>query len=132
MKNLGLHIVSLIAFTFFTLSAFAQNEVEESAKTAIKTANAKTLATNFNDSVEISFDGQKQSYSKTQAEFVIKDFFKKYPVTDFEYVHQGSSKEGLKYIIGKYKHAGGSFRVYMLIKQFKGKYLIDTLDFSAE
>jgi hypothetical protein len=119
-------------FCCLSTSLFAQNEVEESAKNAIKNGNAKALSTNFNETVEISFDGQKQSYSKTQAEFVVRDFFKKYPVTDFEYLHQGSSKEGLKYIIGKYKHAGGSFRVYMLIKQFKGKYLIDTLDFSAE
>jgi hypothetical protein len=123
----------LIALYFgVTSNLFAQNEVEENAKTSIKSGNAKQLSNNFNDTVEISFDGQKQSYSKTQAEFVVRDFFKKYPVTDFDYIHQGSSKEGLKYIIGKYKHAGGSFRVYMLIKQFKGKYLIDTLDFSAE
>jgi hypothetical protein len=132
MKTRFFHSVLILMFCCLSTSLFAQNEVEESAKNAIKNGNAKALSTNFNETVEISFDGQKQSYSKTQAEFVVRDFFKKYPVTDFEYLHQGSSKEGLKYIIGKYKHAGGSFRVYMLIKQFKGKYLIDTLDFSAE
>lgn len=132
MKTIITYCVFLMSVLVAANVATAQADVEGDAKTALKTANAKQLAVNFNDMVELGFDGQKQAYSKTQAEFVIKDFFKKYPVTDFEYLHQGSSKEGMKYIIGKYKHAGGSFRVYMLIKQFKGKYLIDTLDFTAE
>lgn len=77
-------------------------------------------------------DGEKKSYSKTQAEFVIKDFFKKFPPTDFQFIHQGASKEGIKYAIGKYSHSGGSFRVLVLIKQYRGNYQVDLMDFSDE
>lgn len=110
----------------------AQSDVIKNTKTALKTGSSKALAGYFNEMVELSINGDKSSYSRTQAEFVLKNFFKKYPPADFDYIHQGSSKEGLKYTIGKYKYPGGSFRVYMLIKQFKGKYFIDTLNFDKE
>lgn len=124
----------LLAFLFLGISrnAEAQNDVTNNAKVALKTGSSKELVKYFNNIVELSFDGEKSNYSKTQAEFVLKDFFKKYPPTEFEYIHQGASKEGLKYAIGKYTYSGGSFRVYILVKQFNGNYLIDTLDFSKE
>lgn len=122
----------LLAFALFLENAQAQNDIINNGKVSLKTGSSKELVKYFNDIVELSFDGEKSNYSKTQAEFVLKDFFKKYPPVDFQYIHQGSSKEGLKYAIGKYSYQGGSFRVYILIKQFNGNYLIDTLDFSKE
>jgi hypothetical protein len=109
-----------------------QTEALTNTKVSLARADPKSLTRYFNDYVEISFDGEKNSYSKTQAEFVMKDFFKKYPPVSFELIHQGASKEGLRYAIGKYSFSKGSYRVYILIKQFKGNYLIDTLNFSEE
>jgi len=128
-KNILLTIIFGVAFF---LSALGQSEVINNAKTALKSGSSKELSRYCNKMVELNFDGEKSSYSKTQAEFVLRDFFKKHPPTDFEYIHQGASKEGLKYAIGKYTYSNGSFRVYMLVKQFNGNYLIDTLDFSKE
>lgn len=127
-------LVFLFVFSFLGLTkrAEAQNDVINNGKVALKTGSSKELVKYFNNIVELSFDGEKSNYSKTQAEFVLKDFFKKYPPVEFEYIHQGASKEGLKYAIGKYTYSGGSFRVYILVKQFNGNYLIDTLDFSKE
>lgn len=122
----------LVSLILFTKISKAQNEIMSNTKTALSQADQKSLVTYFNEMVEISFEGEKASYSKTQAEFVLKDFFRKYPPVTFEFIHQGSSKEGLKYAIGKYTHTQGSFRVYILIKQFNGSFLIDTLDFSEE
>jgi len=115
------------------ISVNAQNEeIINNGKMALKTGSSKELSRYFNDIVELSIAGEKSSYNKSHAEIVLKDFFKKYPPVDFQYIHQGSSKEGLKYAIGKYSYTGGSFRVYILIKQFKGNYFIDTLEFSKE
>lgn len=122
----------LIGFILIAGNLAAQSDIVNNGKVALKTGSSKELVKYFNDIVELSFDGEKSNYSKTQAEFVLKDFFKKYPPVDFQYIHQGSSKEGLKYAIGKYSYNGGSFRVYILIKQFNGNFLIDTLDFSKE
>jgi hypothetical protein len=110
----------------------AQGDVLASAKTALKVGGSKELTRHFNQMVELAFDGNKSRYSQTQAEFVLKDFFAKNPPASFEIIHEGSSKDGLKYAIGKYSYKGGSYRVYMLIKQFKSVYLIDTIDFTKE
>lgn len=117
---------------FASFKADAQDDIINNGKQAIRTGNSKDLSKYFNDLVDLGFDGEKASYSKTQAEFVLRDFFKKYPPMDFQYVHKGSSKEGLTYTIGNYFYNGGSFRVLIYIKQFKGNFLIDYLDFSKE
>jgi uncharacterized protein DUF4783 len=115
------------------VNVHAQSDVIKNVRTAMKTGSSKELVKYINNTVELTFDGAKSSYSKTQAEFILKDFFKKYPPKDFQYIHQGASRqEGLKYVIGKYTYENGSFRVYMLFKQFKGVYLVDLIDFSKE
>ncbi len=125
-----------IAFTFFLFfiaqTAFSQSPVINNVRAALKAGSAKELVKNFNNTVELNFDGEKSSYSRTQAEFVLKDFFKKYPPSDFEYIHQGSSQQGLTYVIGKYSFEGGSFRVLMYIKKINDSYLVDLIDFSRE
>ncbi|MEN7547676.1 DUF4783 domain-containing protein [Rapidithrix thailandica] len=125
-------IVNFLQLGFMTSTVGQDEDVIASARTAIKQGNAKNLSSYFNELVELNFDDEKSSYSKTQAEFVLKEFFKKYPAKDFRYIHKGASKEGLLYAIGKYTYEGGSFRVYILVKQMNGKYIIDTIDFGED
>ena len=124
-----------MTFCFFALAATpvsAQNEVINNVRDALKTGSSKELSKHFNNTVEISINGEKASYSRNQAEFILKDFFDKHPPQGFRYVHQGASKEGLKYTVGTYTHDRGEFRVFMLIKQFGGSYLVDKIDFNQE
>lgn len=120
---------------FLTNISLAQNDAKAQVgniKTAIKAGSSKELVRYMADNIDINLDSKKSTYSRAQAEFVMKDFFKKYVVTDFQFVHQGESKDGHKYAIGSYKFEGGTYRVYLLLKSVKGVYLIDTLDFSEE
>jgi Domain of unknown function (DUF4783) len=140
------YLKSTLLFLFFVFAlnvSYAQEEVIVSAKTALKLGNSKDLSKFFHNMVELKItddevDGANNNYSKTQAEYVLKGFFKDNPPQDFVYVHQGTSKEGLKYAIGKYTYkdnagkAAGSFRVFMKLKQYDGSYLIDEIDFSKE
>ncbi len=89
----------LFILLVMSLAGYAQEVVIDNAKTAIKSGSSKELSSYCNKVVELNFDGDKSTYSKTQAEFVLRDFFKKYPPTDFEYIHQGASREGLRYAI---------------------------------
>lgn len=113
-----------------TAPAHAQNEVINNVRDALKTGSSRELNKYLNNTVEISINGEKSSYSRNQAEFVLKDFFNKYPPKGFRYVHQGSSKEGIKYTIGTYSYDRGEFRVFMVIKQISGTYLVDKIDFN--
>lgn len=122
-----------ILATVFASGAFAQGEEAlNGVKAAIKAGSAKEVSRYFNNSVEIGLNGDKSSYSQAQAEFVLRDFFSKTPVAGFEYLHQGSSNEGQKYAIGKYTSKGGSYRVFIVVKQAGGSYKIDTIDFTKE
>lgn len=131
-KQLTIITIFFLGIYLIHLEGNAQNEVLTNTRTSLAQANPKSLTKFFNEFVEINLNGEKGNYSRTQAEFVMKDFFRKYPPSGFELIHQGASKEGVKYAIGQYSHHKGSFRVYILIKQFKGDYLIDTLNFSEE
>ena len=119
-------------FLLLAPQAKAQKEIIDNLRTALKTGSSRELVKNFNTMVELNFEGEKSNYSRSQAEIVLKEFFKKYPPTDFQFIHQGSSKQGLTYVIGKYTFDEGSFRVWILIKKFKDNYLVDSIDFSRE
>lgn len=112
--------------------AAAQGEVLINAKSAIRIGSSKDLSRHFNSTVELGFEGNKSNYSQTQAEFVLKDFFNKTPAIGFDYIHQGASREGLRYAIGKYSHHSGSYRVVIYVKHLKGNYVIDMIDFTRE
>lgn len=122
----------VIGFLLMNISVSAQGDVISHVRAAMKTGSSKELTRYFHDNVEMIFDGQPSDYSRTQAEFVLKDFFKKYPPIDFQYIHQGASKEGIKYAIGKYAFDNGSFRVLLRAKEFGNNYRIYSIDFTKE
>ena len=116
----------------FTGQVQAQSEVLSGIRMALRNGDSRELAEYFNTSVEIGFNGDKSTYSQTQAEFVLRDFFSKQTPTGLDRLHGGSSDQGLTYEIMKYKYPGGSYRVMVYIKQFKGENLIDTIEFTKE
>lgn len=130
IKRVRYLLILLITLSFLTL--FAQSDVINNVRSALKAGSSKELIKYFNETVELNLDGKKSSYSKTQAEFVLKDFFKQYQPVNFQYIHQGASKEGFKYAIGKYTFENGSFRVWILFKHSDSKYYADRIDFTKE
>lgn len=112
--------------------SFSQGEIINDIKDAIKTGSSKEIARFLNQSVDVTLDGNMQSYSKTQAEYVLKDFFKNKPPSSFTIVHQGASKGGLPYAIGQYISKGETYRVWVRIKNTGSQYLIHEISFIKE
>lgn len=132
MKAINL-IASIILITHLSfLDVSAQNTVFDEAREAIKIGSSKELVNFLSVVTEIKIDGKSSNYSKSQAEYVLKDFFKEFPPKRFSYIHEGSSKEGLHYAIGKYEYEGGAHRVYILFKKIEDRYMIDTMDLTKE
>ncbi len=117
-----------------TIVAQAQGEAFSAVRAAIRSGSSKAVAQYFGGTVELSFDGDKQSYSATQAEFVLKDFFAKNGPASFELVHQGASTSGgVQYAVGKFGAKSGNYRVFIKMKPAAGGALqIDTMDFTHE
>ncbi len=112
--------------------AAANPDVLSTVKSALRAGSAKDLAHWFSPTIDLGVDGDKQSYSTTQAEFVVRDFFAKNPPTTFEFIHQGASDAAAPYAIGRYVAKTGSFRVLIKMKNQRGTMLIDNLDFARE
>ncbi|MCE2935409.1 MAG: DUF4783 domain-containing protein [Cyclobacteriaceae bacterium] len=112
--------------------AVAQAEWHGPIREAIKAGDAKALARHFNTSIEITLDGNVSSYSKTQGEFVMRDFFKKSPPANFTIMHTGASKGGLQYAIGRYESGGTSYNVLIRVKDVGGQLLIHEMSFVKE
>ena len=112
---------------------FAQNEIFNPIKDVLKTGNAKEVSQYLSQSVDISVDGNLNTYSKAQAEFVLRDFFKKHPPTDFNIVHSGKSPKGdLRYCIGNYQSNTETYNLMVRVKEVNGQNLIQELTFQKE
>jgi hypothetical protein len=82
----------------------------------MKTGNAMLVARYFDQAVEINLPDKGGSYSKSQAEIVLKDFFDNNPVKGFEVIHKGQNA-GSQFCIGTLLTRNGSFRTTIFMKQ---------------
>ncbi len=101
----------------FPAIALSNYDVIDNVTTAIKAGNAAQLASFFDNTVELTIRNKQASYSKAQAQVVIKDFFDKNPVKSYAVVHRGSSEAGSAYAIGILTTATQTFRTYIYVKQ---------------
>lgn len=124
--------VFLILMLATGTQTWAQPEIFNPLRDAIKKGDATTLVKSFAQSVDINLEGNINTYSKAQSEFILKDFFKKHPVTDFAIVHTGSSKAGLQFAIGRYLSANESFTVLIRVRQVGEPYLVHEISFTKE
>lgn len=127
--------VRIVSTTFLLiLLAFGASaqDVFAPMKEAIKASNAKEVVKFFNTSVDMNLAGTASMYSKAQAEIVLRDFFKKYPATDFRIQHTGSSKGGLQFAIGEYVSNSDVFDVLIRVKEVSKSYLIHEINFVKE
>lgn len=124
----------VFTFVFVLISqlVWAQADIFAPMKDALKAGSAKELVKHVNQSVDINLEGEVNTYSKAQSEFVLRDFFKKYPASDFTIEHTGSSKSGLQYAIGNYKSNNDQFNVLIRVKQAGNVYLIHEISFVKE
>ncbi len=131
---LSLFIVGLTCAPFFTsVASNTQPDLLENIGSAIKTGSAQELSTFLGNNIDIKISGEEATYSKKQAEQVLRDFFKKTPPTSFKLIHKGTSREGAKYAIGSLQTNGGKkFRTYIYIKGEQGEKVIEELRFEPQ
>jgi hypothetical protein len=124
--------VLIVVLAGFHSEILAQGDVIDQVKESIKAGSAKELSKYLNQTVDVTLDGSPQSYSKAQAEFVLRDFFKQHPPAEFSIIHQGSSKGGQPFAIGQFKSGGETYRVFMKIKAINSQQLVHEISFAKE
>ena len=96
-------------------------DINGAVASAIKAGDAKALSLYFNSSVDLTAPGVDGTYSKSQAEMIVKNFFALNKPVSFSINQNGNSSEGSQYSIGTLVTAKGKFRTYFLVKKVSGK-----------
>ena len=120
---------SIAALTVLVSSFTILASIDEVVN-AMKSGNAAQVARFFDNSVEISMPDKSNSFSKTQAEIVLKDFFANNPVKGFEVIHKGENA-GSQYCIGTLLTKNGSFRTTVFMKQKGDLQVLQELRFES-
>lgn len=117
-------------FSFLSFKATAQNSVDLVAK-AMKSGNAAEIAKYFDKIVDITMQNDQSTYSRSQAEMVLKNFFSKHPVRSFSIKHSGGSTDSTSiYLIGDLVTTGDQrYRLYLYFKQESGEMHLQEIRF---
>jgi hypothetical protein len=108
---------------FFT--SFAQGPVDD-ISSALGSGNVGGLSRYFDNAINLTIAGSQSSYSRTQAEMVLKDFFNKNSPKGFSIEHVADNNS-CKYAIGHLSTSSGSYRFYFAIRQKDGNYIIQEI-----
>jgi hypothetical protein len=124
-KIMSLMVISLMSLSYL----FAQNSVISNALT---TGNIASISAYIDVHVSITVLDNENTYTKQQAEMILKDFFAKHPPKSYATVHEGTSPEGSKFTVGNLITTSGNFRTFFLIKQKGSSFIIQEIRFEAQ
>jgi hypothetical protein len=119
-----------IVLSFFLFTSFKPALSIDDVVNAMKTGNVAAMATYFDNTVEITLPDKGNSYSKSQAELVLKDFFNNNPVKGFTVIHKGENA-GYQYCIGTLVTKNGNFRTTIQMKQKKDVLVLQDIRFET-
>ncbi len=119
----------LIAAFAFTIASFSYSI--DDVVTAIKSGDANQLSQYFDNMVEITLHEKSNSYSRSQAEVVLKDFFNSFGVKSFSIVHKGSNS-GSEFCIGNLQTRNGDFRTTIFMKTRGEKQVLQEIRFEEK
>jgi hypothetical protein len=114
----------LIVLWLCTSSFISVDEVVS----AIKNGSVSQLSKYLDNTIEITFTDKSNTYSKSQAELVLKDFFNNNEVKSFELVHKGDNTNA-QFLIGTLETKNGDYRTTIYMKQKGEKQLLQELRF---
>ena len=127
MKRLVGWVLAGIALILVSYRSF---DNLDAVATAIRLGNVNQLSPFFDVRVDISLPDKSDTYSKTQAEMVIGDFFNTNGVQNFKITQQGESG-GTFFCAGILQTRAGNYRTTLFFKHKGDKHLLQEIRFQA-
>jgi hypothetical protein len=125
MKRLTGWILALTAIILVSYRSFDNMDV---VVTAIRSGNVTQLSPFFDVRVDITLPDKSDTYSRTQAEMVIGDFFNTNVVQNFKITQQGESG-GTVYCAGILQTRSGNYRTTLFFRQKGDKHFLQEIRF---
>lgn len=126
-KRLGLWVLMgglMMSFSF--MDPFAN------VISALKKGSVEELSHYFDNMVEITLPTNANSYSKSQAAVILKEFFSSNPIKNFQLIHKGNSGEGSSFGIGNLVTDKGTYRTTFFFRQKGDSFVIQELRFEKK
>lgn len=125
-RVLGLAVLSVA----LVLVSFRPDYNIDDIALAMRSGNINQLARYLDTRVDISLPEKSDTYSKSQAELIIRDFFSTNVVRNFLVKHKGENS-GLEFCIGVLQTRNGDYRTTLFIKQKGDRLLLQELRFQS-
>ena len=110
------YLALTLAAIFMCLFVFGQPSVED-VKKALGEGAVSNVVKYFDKVVDITINSEQSTYSKSQAEMVLKKFFEKNPPKTFFLKHKGSApSDNSLFVIGELHTAQTLYRTYLFFK----------------
>jgi hypothetical protein len=120
----------LLAGTVLLLSSVMMQGSIDEVIDALRTGSSNDLSKYFDDNVELTLPDKSDSYSKAQAQLIVKDFFSNNGVKGFDLKHKGDSPGG-HFAIGTLQTNSGNFRTNVFMKMKNNREVIKEIRFQA-
>ncbi|MFO7999515.1 MAG: DUF4783 domain-containing protein [Bacteroidales bacterium] len=124
-----IHLFSVVLFALLPLG-FMQtaDDMAIEVTKALEQGDSKSLARHFGPNADLYLPGTEGTFSRSQSEVILRDFFSKNPPASFSVSRQGPSRDGSIYVIGTLKMKdGSSYRTYYLIKKVSQSFFLHQL-----
>lgn len=99
---------------------------------AIRVGNVGELSRYLDSRVDISLPDKSDTYSKIQAEIIIRDFFSTNGVQNFTIKHRGNNGGGSEFCVGVLQTRNGDYRTTLFVKQKGDKQLLQEIRFQSQ
>jgi hypothetical protein len=119
---------SLMITIALVLSSFTTQNTIDNVISALRSGNASELSKYFDDNVELTLPDKSDSYSKAQAQQIVRDFFSNNNVKGFDLKHKGDSPGG-HFCIGTLQTGAGNFRTNVFLKSKNGREVVKEIRF---
>jgi hypothetical protein len=120
-----------IFLSLFTLSLLSFSYSIDDVVSAIKTGDANKMSRYFDNLVEITLHERSNSYSRSQAEVILKDFFSNSGVKSFKVLHKVTNNDS-EFCVGSLTTKNGEFRTTIFMKTRGDKKLLQELRFDSQ
>jgi len=122
ISGLALVILALSLFSFKTLFSI------DAVATAIRSGDVGQLSPYLDYRVDIALPDKSDTYSKSQAEMVIRDFFATNGVRNFQVKQKGENGDFI-FCVGILQTYNGNYRTSLFFKQKGDKQFLQDLRF---
>ncbi len=125
-------VAGFALLVFLSLTSFNRSSSVDEVVNALRLGNAAEVARHFDARVELTLPDKAGSYSKAQAEMILKDFFAGNAVKGFKVKHKGENKDGSQFCIGTLQTKIREYRTRFFLQQKGDLQVLQELVISVE